>query len=113
MSVGVFCYFAIIHFMKQYIADLHFHSPYSRACSKDLTLENTDKIAKEKGIQIIGTNDFCQAKWLKECEEKLIEIRPGIYQLKENSHGVNYIFTNEISCIYKHVGAVRRLHLCL
>ena len=45
------------------IADLHIHSKYSRATSKDLTLENLERYAKVKGISLIGTGDFQHPKW--------------------------------------------------
>ena len=41
-----------------YIADLHIHSRYSRATSKDCTPEHLDLWARRKGIHIVGTGDF-------------------------------------------------------
>ena len=41
-----------------YIGDLHIHSHYSRATSKDLTPEYLDLWARKKGIDIVGTGDF-------------------------------------------------------
>jgi len=40
--------------MRQ-IADFHIHSKYSRACSRDLTLENIGRTCSIKGINIIVT----------------------------------------------------------
>ncbi len=97
----------------QYICDLHLHSKYSRACSKNLTLENIDHWAKLKGINIIGTGDFCHPAWFKEISEKLEEAQPGLYRLRGSSTGTLFMLTNEISCIYSLAGQVRRLHLCL
>ena len=46
-----------------YIADLHIHSRYSRATSKDCTPEHLDLWARKKGIHIVGTG--------------ILPIRPG------------------------------------
>ena len=67
------------------IADFHIHSKYSRACSKDLTPENLAVWADKKGINILGTGDCLHPKWLAELKEKLIETKPGLYQLKNNT----------------------------
>jgi uncharacterized protein (TIGR00375 family) len=95
------------------IADLHLHSKYARACSKDLDLEHNFIWAKKKGIDIVGTADFTHPYWFKELKEKLIEKRPGLYQLKDVDDKVLFIFTTELSCIYSQGGKVRRIHLCV
>ena len=43
-----------------YIADLHIHSKYSRATSKELEPEPLDAWARRKGIGLVGTGDFTQ-----------------------------------------------------
>jgi len=55
------------------IADLHIHSRFSRACSKDINLENLEKWAKIKGIDLMGTGDFSHEKWLNELKQNLVE----------------------------------------
>jgi len=99
--------------MAKYIADLHIHSRFSRACSKDLTLENINTHAKIKGLQIVGTGDFCHPAWFKEISTQLTEVTPGLFSLKKDPRGVFFVLTNEISCIYSQGGKVRRLHICL
>ena len=96
-----------------YICDLHPHSKYARACSKNLTLENIDRWAKIKGINIVGTGDFCHPAWFKEIEKKLEEAHPGLYRLKGSDSGTLFMLTNEISCIYSQGGKTRRLHICV
>ena len=66
-----------------YIADLHIHSRYSRATSKDCTPEHLDLWARRKGIQIVGTGDFTHPAWRQELEEKLKPAEEGLYVLKE------------------------------
>ena len=40
------------------IGDLHIHSRFSMATSKEGTPENLDFWARKKGISLIGTGDF-------------------------------------------------------
>jgi PHP family Zn ribbon phosphoesterase len=51
-------------------ADLHIHSRFSRACSKNITIENLVKYAKIKGLNLLGTGDFTHPLWLKEIKGK-------------------------------------------
>src|SRR5210317_468953 len=46
------------------IADLHLHSRYSRACSKNADLEGYWQWGRIKGIDILGTSDFTQPRWV-------------------------------------------------
>ena len=62
-----------------YIADLHIHSRYSRATSKDCTPEYLDLWARRKGISIVGTGDFTHPAWRQELEEKLARTLSGIH----------------------------------
>lgn len=101
----------------QIIADLHIHSRFSRACSKELTLSNIDRYCQEKGVDVVATGDFTYPVWFKELKEQLIEKEPGLYVLKskiQNSKSekqTRFICSTEISCIYSKGGKVRRLHI--
>ena len=105
------------------IADLHLHSKYARACSKDLDLEHNMIWAKKKGINIVGTADFTHPSWFKELKEKLVEERSGLYKLTSHNSPLNkggtqggsvlFMLTTELSCIYSQGGKVRRIHLCI
>ena len=55
-----------------YIADLHIHSHYAQATSKNLNLETLYQWAKVKGIHVIGTGDFTHPAWMNELQEKLV-----------------------------------------
>ena len=46
-----------------YLADLHIHSSYSRATSKDCDLAHLDLSARNKGIRLVGTGDFTHPAW--------------------------------------------------
>ncbi len=99
----------------RFIADFHIHSPYSRATSRLLTLENIASWAAKKGITVIGTGDFTHPKWLAEICEKLEESEDGLYRLKERTNPSNvieprFVISGEISCIYKKHGRLRKVH---
>ncbi len=86
-------------------ADLHIHSHYSRATSKDMTIEGLAKGAVVKGIDILGTGDFTHPKWVAEMKKKLA-FDDGIYKYDE----INFVPSGEISLIYKQDGKQRRIH---
>src|SRR3954451_18976952 len=65
-----------------YVADLHIHSKYSRACSRDLTLPNLAWWARRKGIAVLGTGDFTHPAWFDHLREHLRPAdEPGLYRL--------------------------------
>lgn len=98
----------------RYIADFHLHSKYSRATSPQMDLENLDKWARLKGIQIIGTSDFTHPLWFKEIKTKLKSLDNGLFKLKTaKDKAVHFILTTEVSCIYSKNGRVRRVHLVI
>ncbi len=99
--------------MAEKILDLHIHSRYSRACSADLELPKIAKACEQKGIDIVVTGDFTHPAWIKHIKENLAEERQGIYKLKDNSSVTRFILGTEISCIYKHKDATRRVHLLI
>ena len=68
-----------------YIADLHIHSRYSRATSKDCTPEYLDLWARRKGIGIVGSGDFTHPAWREELAEKLEPAGNGLYVLKRST----------------------------
>lgn len=70
-----------------YIGDLHIHSRYSRATSKDCTPEYLDMWARKKGIDIVGTGDFTHPAWQKELAQKLKLAEDGLYVLKKRNTG--------------------------
>lgn len=95
------------------IADLHLHSRFSRACSRDLTLANIDKWCRIKGVNLAATGDFTHPAWFKEIASELEEEGNGFLRLKNSDGRVKFILGTEISCIYSQGGKVRRVHLCL
>ena len=95
----------------KFIADFHLHSKYSRATSPKTDLENLDKWAKIKGIQVLGTGDFTHPEWFQELKEKLEPAEPGLFKLKNSNSETRFVLTSEISCIYSKGGRVRKIHI--
>lgn len=103
-----------------YIGDLHIHSRYSRATSKECTPEHLDLWARRKGIHIVGTGDFTHPAWREELGEKLEPAEDGLYVLRDEFRirdgGIpdeivpRFVVTGEISSIYKKNGRVRKVH---
>ena len=102
------------------IADLHIHSRFSMATSKEGTPENLDFWARKKGISLIGTGDFTHPVWREELKERLVSEGNGLYRLrdayvKEESRkfpgeGTRFVVSGEISSIYKKNGKTRKVH---
>lgn len=105
-----------------YIADLHVHSHYAYATSKFLTLESLYQWSKIKGIDVVGTGDCLHPQWLATLQDKLRPLDNGFFELKHlptkeaipqlpiNSRSVYFCLSTEVSCIYKHLGKVRKGH---
>lgn len=105
------------------ITDLHIHSHYSLATSKQLTPEYLDLWGKMKGIQIIASGDFTHPGWTKELQEKIQPAENGLFTLKKDykiespikrfdseEYFTRFILSAEISSIYKKNGKVRKVH---
>jgi uncharacterized protein (TIGR00375 family) len=89
------------------IADLHIHSLYSRATSRDMEIKKLVEYAKYKGIKILGTGDFTHPEWFNILKRELKEI--GEIGLLEKE-GIYFILQTEVSNIYQQDGKLRRIH---
>jgi len=89
-------------------ADLHIHSRFSRATSKDINIENLEKYARIKGLGLLGTGDFQHALWFKELNE--LEERDGILYTRT---GFPFLWQTEISLMYTQDGKGRRIHFVI
>ncbi len=102
------------------IADLHIHSRYSRATSRECDPEHLELWARRKGIGLLGTGDFTHPAWREELKEKLRPAEEGLYTLKEEyrlesglsrpEEAPRFVISGEISSIYKKNGRVRKVH---
>ncbi|MBI2191291.1 MAG: UvrD-helicase domain-containing protein [Planctomycetes bacterium] len=107
----------------RYVADLHLHSHFSRATSRDLDLEHLSYWAQLKGVRVVGTADFTHPGWFRELQEKLVEAEPGLFRLRPDlgrdgdrevparcRSEVRFLLTVEISSIYKKGDRTRKVH---
>ncbi|MBN1222942.1 MAG: DNA helicase UvrD [Candidatus Aminicenantes bacterium] len=111
----------------KYVADLHIHSKFSRATSREMTLDTLASWAKVKGISLVATGDITHPEWLFLAKEKLVPSGNGFFQLKNilppsndslksipvSPQDVSFILTAEISFIYSKKGKVRKIHILL
>jgi uncharacterized protein (TIGR00375 family) len=93
------------------IADLHIHSRYSRATSKNLNIVNLVKWARIKGITLLGTGDISHELWLKEIKENLKQDDKGVLWYSDEVGKFPFILTGEISLVFSSGGKGRRVHL--
>ena len=92
-----------------FVADLHIHSPYAFACSKQLSLDNLAVWARRKGIDLLATGDFTHPAWFSNLESGLIADEDGLYRYGDT----RFVPGTEISCVYRQDGRVRRVHILL
>ncbi|MBN2715784.1 MAG: UvrD-helicase domain-containing protein, partial [Deltaproteobacteria bacterium] len=105
------------------IADLHIHSRFSMATSRDLDFIALYKSALEKGIGLVGTGDFTHPGWMAEIEAQLEPAEDGLFRLKPELEkkamlavpgacirNVRFVLQVEISNIYKKNERTRKNH---
>ncbi|MBN2577254.1 MAG: UvrD-helicase domain-containing protein [Deltaproteobacteria bacterium] len=109
-----------------FVADLHVHSRFSRATSRDLDLEHLHAWAQRKGIAVVATGDFTHPGWFAELREKLVPAGDGLYRLRDELAAaveaevpaacradVRFVLSVEVSSIYKRGERVRKVHSLL
>lgn len=78
-------------------ADLHIHSRYSMATSKNMVPEIIAPQAKLKGLDLVGTGDALHYKYLQTLDETLEESENGIFSIKNNKNSDSkFILTVEV-----------------
>ena len=112
----------------KFVADLHIHSRFSRATSRDMTFDNLALWAKVKGISLLATGDFTHPEWFFLIKQKLEPRGDGFFNLKNpnftpddpmlkefsvSKEDVSFILSTELSFIYSKNGRVRKIHLLL
>ncbi len=106
-----------------FVADLHVHSRFSRACSKDCDIEHLSWWALRKGVTVVGTGDFTHPAWAAELRDTLVPAEPGLFRLRPDlerrlardaPHGrggtVRFLLSVEISTIYRRADRTRKVH---
>lgn len=92
------------------VADLHIHSRFSYACSKDMEVERLAWWAKRKGISLLGTGDFTHPIYLTHLKQKLDPAEEGLFHLRAGEHDVRFMLTVEVTNIFRHEGRLRKTH---
>ena len=110
----------------KFVADLHVHSKFSRATSKDMTFDAMACWARAKGVRLLATGDFTHPEWLFLMKEKLEPAGNGFLRLRNgppqtddphlkpfaaSAREVAFILSTELSFIYSKLGKVRKVHL--
>ena len=109
-----------------FYADLHVHSRFSRATSRNCDLEHLAIWARKKGIGVVGTGDFTHPAWRAELKEQLVPAEPGLFRLRPDLEravegqlppacggsltAVRFMLSVEISTIYKKGDKTRKIH---
>ncbi|GIH98341.1 endonuclease Q family protein [Planobispora takensis] len=105
-------------------ADLHIHSKYSRACSKDSDLEHLTWWARRKGVTLMGTGDLTHPVWFERLRESLVPAEPGLFRLRDEldrevsrtlppglaSGTVRFMLSTEVSTVYSRGERTRKIH---
>jgi len=99
--------------MPRIIADLHTHSKYSRATSREMEVTTLNRWARMKGIDLLGTGDFTHPIYFNELREKLESNGRGLFRLKDDPLSVHFMLTAEVSNIFSVQGKTRRIHTVL
>ena len=109
----------------RFIADLHIHSRFSRATSRQLNPHTLAAWGMVKGLHVLGTGDFTHPGWRAELRDLLErDETSGLYRLKDHaapslalpelarvdSPPPLFLLQAEISSIYKRHGKVRKVH---
>jgi uncharacterized protein (TIGR00375 family) len=107
----------------RFYADLHVHSRYSRACSRDCDLEHMAWWAALKGVAVVGTGDFTHPAWAEDLGTQLVPAEPGLFRLREDLERevlrrlpapcrtpVRFLLSTEISTISKRGDRTRKVH---
>ncbi|MEA1965306.1 MAG: endonuclease Q family protein [Candidatus Aerophobetes bacterium] len=89
-----------------FIADFHVHSRYSRATSKDMDIPHIDRIARLKGINLVGTGDFTHPLWLNDLKNALTPLGNGLYRWGATF----FMLTAEVNNVFYKKGRNRKIH---
>jgi DNA helicase II / ATP-dependent DNA helicase PcrA len=106
-----------------FYADLHLHSRYARATSRNADLAELAWWARRKGITVLGTGDFTHPAWFEELREALVPAEPGLFRLRDeldravvgrlppSCHGpLRFLLAVEVSTAFHRDGRARRMH---
>jgi uncharacterized protein (TIGR00375 family) len=106
-----------------FYADLHVHSRYARATSRNADLVELALWARRKGIAALGTGDFTHPAWFRELQEGLVPAEPGLFRLRNElgravaerlppscREPLRFLLQVEVSTAFHRDGRARRMH---
>jgi uncharacterized protein (TIGR00375 family) len=111
----------------KFVADLHIHSKFSRATSREMTFDALACWGKVKGLRVVASGDFTHPEWFFLTHEKLEPAGNGFLRLKSKPQppegplkglafdrdDVHFILSTEVSLIYSKKGRVRKVHVLI
>ncbi|MBI3248629.1 MAG: DNA helicase UvrD [Deltaproteobacteria bacterium] len=92
------------------VADLHIHSRFSYACSREMEAERLAWWAKRKGVTLLGTGDFTHPIYLTYLKQHLEAAEDGVFRLRVGEREVRFLLTVEITNIFRRAGRLRKTH---
>ncbi len=94
------------------IADLHIHGRFSRATSERMSLAETARFAKIKGLGILGTGDFTHPKWFKEIQDTLVsDMTSDLFSVANRPElSVRFILSTEVCTIFDSGSESKKVH---
>jgi uncharacterized protein (TIGR00375 family) len=106
-----------------FYVDLHVHSRYARATSRNADLRRLAWWARRKGVTVLGTGDFTHPAWFAELEANLVPAEPGLYRLRDeldraaveelpdSCRGpLRLLLATEVATVFRRDGRGRRMH---
>jgi DNA helicase-2/ATP-dependent DNA helicase PcrA len=106
-----------------FYVDLHLHSRYARATSRNADLVELAWWARRKGITVLGTGDLTHPVWFEELKQGLVPAEPGLFRLRDeldravverlprSSRGpLRFLLAVEVSTAFHRDGRARRMH---
>jgi uncharacterized protein (TIGR00375 family) len=106
-----------------FYADLHLHSRFARATSRNADLAELAWWARRKGVEVLGTADFTHPAWMAELRAGLVPAEPGLYRLRDElDQAVNerlpascrgtlrLLVATEVATAFRRDGRARRMH---
>lgn len=97
----------------RFIADLHVHSRYSRATSKEMEVCALAAWAALKGIHLVGTGDFTHPTYFAELSARLEPAEDGLFKVKKGQSPTRFMLSGEVSNIFHQGGKLRKIHTLL
>jgi uncharacterized protein (TIGR00375 family) len=92
------------------VADLHIHSRFSYACSREMDAERLAWWAQRKGVNVLGTGDFSHPIYLTYLKRCLEPVEPGLFRLRTGETAIRFMLTVEVTNIFRQMGRVRKTH---